>query len=85
MLTVKLVIKSFSIFSFSLVGPMPGITTLVASEVQCQPGIPEGVGHGTDRDCDGGRDSGGEWKVCRGSSLTGGTCRCEGFASRKAY
>lgn len=76
MLTVKLVIKSFSVFSFSLVGPMPGITTLVASEVQCQLGSPEGVGHGTARDCDGGRDGGKERKVCRGSSLTGGTHQC---------
>lgn len=49
MLIIKFIVRSFSIISFSLVGPVPAVTTLVVSEVQCQPGSPEGVGQGTDR------------------------------------
>lgn len=73
--TVKFVSRNFSIVFLSLVGPGPGVTTSVASEVQCQSGSPEGLGQGTDRDCDRGRDRGRgsvrfvEGKVCLGESI----------------
>lgn len=84
--TVKFVGRTFSIFFLSLVGPGPGVTTLVASEVQCQSGSPEGLGQGTDRDCDGGRHRGRdsvmfvEDKVCLGEIHL-----CQGLGSVKHF